>query len=109
MARSTDAQKAERLNAAHRLLARGTGMAEAVVLLSRQFGLSRRQAYRYMQEAQAIGHAVPIVVPSVPITLKLPANVVHEVRAYSRVSGLTISEIVTRAITALLAAIPRHG
>src|SRR5271167_1404976 len=81
MARSTDAQKAERLNAAHRLLARGTGMAEAVVLLSRQFGLSRRQAYRYVQEAQAIGHAVPIVAPSVPITLKLPANVVHEVRA----------------------------
>jgi hypothetical protein len=62
-----------------------------------------------VQEAQAIGHAVPIVAPSVPITLKLPANVVHEVRAYSRVSGLTISEIVTRAITAFLAAIPGHG
>ena len=37
MARSTDAQKAERLNAAHNLLARGTGMREAVVSLSRQF------------------------------------------------------------------------
>ena len=60
MARSTDAQKAERLNAAHSLLARGTGMAEAVVLLSRQFGLSRRQAYRYVQEAQAIGLASTI-------------------------------------------------
>ena len=82
MARSTDAQKAERLNAAHSLLARGTGMAEAVVTLSRQFGLSRRQAYRYVQEAQAIGHAVPIVGPSVPITLKMPANVVRDVRTY---------------------------
>ena len=102
MARSTDAQKAERLNAAHSLLARGTGMAEAVVTLSRQFGLSRRQAYRYVQEAQAIGHAVPI-------TLKMPANVVRDVRTYSMVSGLTISEIVTRAITAFLAALRGHG
>jgi predicted DNA-binding transcriptional regulator YafY len=109
MARSTDAQKAERLNAAHRLLVRGTGMADAVVSLSRQFGLSRRQAYRYLQQAQAIGHAVPLVAPSVPITLKMPANVVRDVRAYSLISGLTIGEIVTRAITAFLAAVRGHG
>jgi predicted DNA-binding transcriptional regulator YafY len=109
MARSTDAQRAERLNAAHSLLVRGTGMADAVVSLSRQFGLSRRQAYRYLQEAQAIGHAVPLVAPSVPITLKMPANVVRDVRAYSVISGLTISEIVTRAIMAFLAAVRGHG
>ena len=78
MARSTNAEKAERLNAAHSLLARGVGMPEAVVSLSRQFGLSRRQAYRYLQEAQAIGRAVPLVAPSVPITLKMPANIVRD-------------------------------
>ena len=109
MARSTDAQKAERLNAAHGLLVRGISMADAVVSLARQFGLSRRQAYRYLQEAQAIGHAVPVVAPSVPITLKMPANVVRDVRAYAMLSGLTISEIVTRAITAFLAAVRGHG
>ena len=109
MARSTDAQKAERLNAAHSLLARGTSMVDAVVSLSRQFGLSRRQAYRYLQEAQAIGHSVPLVAPSVPITIKMPANVVRDVRAYAVLSGLTISEIVTRAITAFLAAVRGHG
>ena len=109
MGRSTDAEKAERLNAAHSFLARGVGMPEAVVSLSRQFGLSRRQAYRYLQEAQAIGHAVPLVAPSVPITLKMPANIVRDVRAYSVISGLTLSEIVTRAITAFLAAVRGHG
>lgn len=109
MARSTDAQKAERLNAAHSLLVRGVSVANAVVSLSRQFGLSRRQAYRYLQEAQAIGHAVPVVAASVPITLKIPANVVRDVRAYAVFSGLTISEIVTRAITAFLTAVRGHG
>jgi hypothetical protein len=52
---------------------------------------------------------VAIVAPSVPITLKMPANVVRDVRAYSATSGLTISEIVTRAITAFFAAIRGHG
>src|ERR1700733_15188113 len=80
MARSTDAQKSERLNAAHCLLACGTGVQEALVSLSHQFGLSRRQAYRYLQEAETIGHPVPVVAPSVPITLKIPANIVGEVR-----------------------------
>jgi hypothetical protein len=99
----------ERLNAAHSLLARGIGMTEAVMSLSLQFGLSRRQAYRYLQEAQTISHPVPVVAPSVPITLKIPANIVREVRAYSVISGLTLSEIVTRAITAFLTAVRGHG
>ena len=56
-----------------------------------------------------IGHPVPVVVPSVPMTLKIPANIVGEVRAYSVISGLTLSEIVTRAITAFLTAVRGHG
>jgi hypothetical protein len=109
MTRSTDAQKSERLNAAHSLLARGIDMREAVVSLSCQFGISRRQAYRYLQEAETIGHPVPVSAPSVPITLKISADIVGEVRAYSVISGLTLSEIVTRAITAFLTAVRGHG
>jgi predicted DNA-binding transcriptional regulator YafY len=109
MARSTDTQKSERLNAAHSLLAGGIGMSEAAASLSRQFGLSRRQAYRYLQEAQAIGHVVPVVAPSVPITLKMPATVARDLRAYSVISGLTLGEIVTRAIVAFLTAVRGHG
>jgi predicted DNA-binding transcriptional regulator YafY len=109
MARSTDVQRAERLNAAHSLLARGTSIADAVVALSHQFGLSRRQAYRYLQEAEVIGHSVPPAIASVPITLKLPANIVRDLRDYSKNSGLALSEIVSRAIAAFLATIRGHG
>jgi hypothetical protein len=97
MARSTEVQKAERLNAAHSLLSRGVSLAEAVQSLSRDFGLSRRQAYRYLQEAQEIGHSVPVVEPSVAITLKMAGNIARDLRAYSVTSGLTLGEIVTRA------------
>jgi hypothetical protein len=52
---------------------------------------------------------VPAVAPSVPITLKIPATVARDLRAYSVISGLTLGEIVTRAITAFLTAVRGHG
>jgi hypothetical protein len=109
MTRSTDAEKSERLNAAHRLLARGIDLADAAATLTREFGLSRRQAYRYLAEAAAIGHPVPITEPSVPITLKIPGSVVRDLRRYSAVSGLTLGEIVARAISTFLKATHGHG
>ena len=109
MTRSTHAQKAERLNAAHGLFAGGHSMAEAAAVLSRDFGLSRRQAYRYLQEAQAIGHPVAVGEASVPITLKIPVGVVRELRAHAAASGLTRGEIVARAVTAYLATAREHG
>ena len=109
MTRSTDAQKAERLNAAHRLLARGTNLADAATALAREFGLSRRQAYRYLEEAATIGHPVPITEPSIPITFKIPGSVVRDLRSYSAASGLTLGEIVARAVSTFLKAARRHG
>lgn len=109
MARSTKAQKTQHLNAALRLLSRGTSMAEAAAVLSRECGISLRQAYRYLENAQAIGHAVPVVEPSVPVTFKIPGDVVHQLRAYSATSSLTLSEIVTRALKTFLTAMRRRG
>src|ERR687897_571099 len=104
MPRSTHAQKVERLNAAHGLLARGSSMAEAAVVLSREFGISRRQAYRYLEEAQAIGRPLPVGEAAVPITLKIPGNVVRDLGAYAAASGRALGEIVGRAVAAFLGA-----
>ena len=109
MPRSTYAQKVERLNAAHGLLARGSSLAEAAVALAREFGISRRQAYRYLEEAQTIARPLPVAEAAVPITLKFPGNVVRDLRASSAVSGLTLGEIVARAVSAFLAAAREHG
>ena len=84
MTRSTDTQKAERLNAAHRLLVGGSDLAGAATELSRAYRLSRRQAYRYLEEAAAIGHPVPVTEPSIPITLKIPGSVVRDLRGRYR-------------------------
>lgn len=109
MTRSTYAERARRLNVALGLLGEGHSMAEAAAVLSRDFGLSRRQAYRYLQDAQAIGHPVAVTEASVPITLKVPESVVRELRTYAATSGITLGEIVARAVKAYLAAAREHG
>ena len=107
MARSTQAQRAERMRAAQELLARGISIAGAAVVLSRDFGLSRRQAYRYLEEAQAVAPAVAEA--SLTITLRVPSSIVRELRAYSVSNGLSLSEILRRAILAFLSAARGHG
>jgi predicted DNA-binding transcriptional regulator YafY len=109
MARSTKADKARLLNAAHRLLERNTQLPEAARSLSREFDLSRRQAYRYLEQAAQLGHPVPVEEASIPITLKLPPRTVQVLRSYAASSGLTLGEIVTRALRAFLSAFRRHG
>lgn len=78
-------------------------------MLSQGFGLSRRQAYRYLQEAQEIGHLVVVSEACVPITLKIPGSVARELRAYANSSGLTLGEIVARAVLRFLSAARKHG
>src|ERR1700758_4976165 len=88
MARSTKTQKALNLNAAHGLLSRGSSVAEAATMLAQERGISLRQAYRYLQRARALRRAMPVGEPSVPATFKIPRDVLAQLRAYSRRSGL---------------------
>ena len=102
MSWSTEAQKAERLNAALGLLAGGQSMAEAALSLSRRFAMSRRQAYRYLEEAKMIGRPVVVGEPTAAVTFKLPPSLVDAIRARAAAEGMTISDIVSRALRAFL-------
>ena len=109
MARSTTTQKTERINAAYGLLASGVSLTEACMSLSRRFALSRRQAYRYLQEAQHLATPLPLTEPTVAVTFKLPPSIVDQVRARATVNGKTISETVAQALVVYLAASSDHG
>ncbi|WP_035357533.1 hypothetical protein [Edaphobacter aggregans] len=109
MARSTKADKARQLNAAYAMLLDHVPLPEAMQRLSREFDLSERQAYRYLEEATQLNRPVEVSEATVPITLKLPAGTARLLRAYARSSGLTIGAIVTRALAAFLSTQRRHG
>jgi hypothetical protein len=105
MGRASDAQKAERLNRARELLRRVDPPA-AVAQLARDFAISPRQAHRYLHQAQRLKAPVTAGEPKRAFTVKLPVSVIQRVRLYASVQRLSISEVVSRALLALL---PRGG
>ena len=109
MTRSTKADKARQLNVAFALLQDGVSLPEATQRLSREFDLSERQAYRYLEKAAHLEGPVEVCEATVPITLKLPVGTARLLRAYAKSSGLTIGAIVTRALAAFLGSQRRHG
>jgi predicted DNA-binding transcriptional regulator YafY len=105
MRRATDAQKAERLNRARELLRRFDDLPAAVAELVKESGVSPRQAYRYLQQAQRLKEPVPIGDTKVAFTVKLSQELVRHLRTFAHRAGLSLSEIVSRA---LLAALPQR-
>ena len=58
MARASNLQKAERLNLARTLLREHAHLPEAAERLAQDCSISRRQAYRYLEQAHQLKHPV---------------------------------------------------
>ena len=102
MPRATDAQKAERLNRARVLLRQVDQRSAAAGRLARDCSLSPRQAYRYLEQARLLKGPVPPVEAKLAFTVKLPHSLIQGVRLYAAAKRLSISEVVSRALLALL-------
>jgi hypothetical protein len=96
-----DAGYAVRVNAAARLAEAGVPAAEATRVLAGRFGVSPRQARRYVDRAAA-GGRVAVPEQNVVFTVKLPAALVERVRAAARQRQSTISALVARALSEYL-------
>jgi len=102
MARATDVQKAERLNGARTLLHGPASLPEAAERLAQSCSISKRQAYRYLVQAQQLHRPLPVGDAKVSFTVKLSRRLVERLRTYATSTGLTLSEIVSRAVLAVL-------
>ncbi len=102
MPRASDAQKAERLNLARSLLQQHEHVPDAVEQLARTCAISPRQAYRYLEQAQQLKSPVPVADAKVAFTVKLSRGLVQRLRMYAKSTGLTLSEIVSRALIPVL-------
>jgi predicted DNA-binding transcriptional regulator YafY len=108
MRRANDTQKSERLNLARDLLRRKQ-LPEAVSELAQTFSISHRQAYRYLERAQQLKAPVPLGDPKIAFTVKLSRSLVERLRAYASSTGLTLSDIVSRAVLKLMNRGPGRG
>src|SRR5215472_38380 len=101
MSRASRAQKAERLNRAWVLLQQTDQLSDAVEQMAQDCSISPRQAYRYLEQAQQLKGPVPPTEAKLAFTVKLPHSLIQRVRAYAT-KRLSISEVVSRALLALL-------
>jgi hypothetical protein len=94
--------EAERLNLARTLLREFPHLPEAAGQLAKNCSISKRQAYRYLVLAQRLKRPVPVGDAKVSFTVKLSHNLVDKLRIYAASTGLTLSEIASRAFSAVL-------
>jgi hypothetical protein len=99
--RADAGEHAVRVNAAAELLDAGVGVAEACRVVASRFGVSERQARRYVDRAV---HSGPVAAPRVTtvFTVKLPVELARQIRQYAKASGQTISAVVTAAVQEFL-------
>ena len=91
-----------RVNAATEILAGGAQVADAAREMAGRFGLSERQARRYVERAAASG-TVDVPQATAPFTVKLPVQLAARVREHAMGSGRTISSVVAQALEEFLA------
>ena len=101
MPRASEAQRITRLNLAFDWLRQGLSPPEVTERLTGETGISRRQAYRYVEEAQRLDAALPDVDVKIVFSVKLPQALVERLHRYAESTGQTLSQIVSQALWAL--------
>ena len=109
MTRSSDSERVQRLNAAIEFVRECCTPAEAAAALSKKYGLSKRQAYRYVREAQHTRHLLAVPESKIVFTVKLRESLVQEIRQFATSSGKSISDAVTQALETFLQRGKRRG
>lgn len=109
MTKSSEAEQARRVNLTLSLLQKQTSSSEVLKALIVRYGLSRRQAYRYLQEAQQSASPLPIPEPKAVFTVKLPHSLIPQVRQQARQQRCSISQWVERALRLELGHAKGHG
>ena len=109
MPRATEPEHAKRLNLAFGWLRQGLSASEAAERLVAAAAISQRQALRYVEQARQLKSPVAAVDVKIVFTVKLPEALVARLHRYAETTGETLSEIVSRALWAMLRRGGGHG
>jgi predicted HicB family RNase H-like nuclease len=102
MRRSPNSVLAQRINATLDYLKVSSTNDEVIVALRRRYRISKRQAYRYILEAQKTHHKLPVPEPKGVFTVKLPLSLISRVRRLASATGASLSALVSQALEAFL-------
>jgi predicted HicB family RNase H-like nuclease len=97
------------MNATLTLLKRSASSSEVLARLVARYGLSRRQAYRYLQQAQQAPGPLPVPDEKTVFTVKLSRQLIAQVRRQARRQRCSISSWVDQALRRWLTHSKKHG
>lgn len=108
MTKSSAAEQIRRVNLTVSLLKRKAS-SQVLARLVARYGLSRRQAYRYLRQARQAPGSLPVPEAKIVFTVKLPERLVVQVRQRARQQRGSISLWVEQALRRRLTQPKRHG
>ena len=97
--RSSKIERVERINAARQLVQKDAPLSQAVGTLCHRFGISRRQAYRYIDEALQSTQELSAPEPKAVFTIMLPVSLIKQLRSFSRPPGQSLSDFVAEILS----------
>jgi hypothetical protein len=109
VAKSSAAEHVRRVNATIQLLDHRIPAPQVVTELVSRYGLSRRQAYRYLAQAQQADCSLAVPAEKTVFTVKLPRQVVTQVRQQAKRRQISISVWVEQALRKTLDEPQVHG
>jgi len=84
-------------------LKKGIPHSQIIERLIVMFGVSKIQAYRYVQRAKANKQRIAIPETSVVFTVKLPLSLIKRIKRFARSKGMSIGKVVRAALEDFLA------
>jgi len=102
MKKSSKVERIRRINAALALKHKYGNQAKTAKALAAEYGISIRQAYRYVNEAGLVGEEIPVPEQKVAFTVKLSQALLVSLRQYTSKTGQTLSDAVTQALETFL-------
>lgn len=96
--KSTKAELTQRINAALLLIRKYSSTSEAANMMVKKYSISKRQAYRYVQQASKIGKQVAVPDPKIAFTVKLSQKLVQKLREHAKHTEKKLSTIVTQSL-----------
>jgi RNase P/RNase MRP subunit p29 len=92
---------ARRVNAAAELVGTGMPVITAARTMAGRYGVSVRQARRYVEQAMAAGR-IEVPEANVVFTVKLPGSLAGRIREHARQRDATLSAVVAQALAEFL-------
>ncbi len=102
MKRSSASERVKRVNIALALIKKYSSNSQVVSELMKRYGVSERQAYRYVKDAEQCQTMLPIPEEKVVFTVKLPLSLAEQIREFSRSTRGSISDTVSQSIKTFL-------